>query len=56
MGIPEHKEWDRMHQQAEALRLMKEALAFLDNAGAPSDVGAHLDMAVGRLSETMPRQ
>jgi len=37
----------------EALRLMQEALQNLDEAHAPSDVGAHLDQAIQRLLETV---
>jgi hypothetical protein len=56
MGEPKLKERDRAEQLAEALHLMKEALALLDLAGAPSDVGAHLDLAIDRLSETMAQR
>jgi hypothetical protein len=28
---------------------MKQALDMLDQAGAPADIGAHLDMAICRL-------
>jgi hypothetical protein len=35
----------------EALRLMTEALALLDEAEAPADIGAHLDLAICRLQE-----
>ena len=34
-----------------ALRRMREALELLDEAQAPADVGAHLDLAIVRLSE-----
>lgn len=32
-----------------ALRLMQDALGFLDDSDAPADIGAHLDHAVVRL-------
>jgi hypothetical protein len=34
-------------------RLMEEALGLLDEAGAPADIGAHLDAALCRLSDTL---
>jgi hypothetical protein len=36
-----------------ALRDMKAALAILDNAEAPADVGAHLDLAISRLEAVL---
>jgi hypothetical protein len=39
------------HQFSEALRLLTEALALLDEADAPADIGAHLDLAIYRLEE-----
>lgn len=33
----------------EALRLMSGALKLLDEEGAPSEIGAHLDLAIHRL-------
>jgi hypothetical protein len=36
---------------SEALRLMKDALALLDEAAAPNDIGAHLDLAISRLRD-----
>lgn len=35
----------------EALNCMQSALQLLDDAEAPADVGAHLDLAVCRLTE-----
>lgn len=37
----------------DALHLMKSALALLDEADAPGEVGAHLDLAKCRLIETI---
>lgn len=37
----------------QALRLMQEALALLDIAQAPADIGAHLDLAIERLHENL---
>lgn len=36
-----------------AVRLMREALDLLDQATAPSDIGAHLDLAINRLDESI---
>jgi hypothetical protein len=38
---------------AEALRLMTLALQILDSQKSPGDIGAHLDLAVQRLRETL---
>ena len=35
----------------DALQMMRDALELLDRAQAPGDIGAHLDLAVVRLSE-----
>lgn len=40
---------------AQALDLMKTALQLLDEGRAPPDIGAHLDLAICRLSETLDR-
>ena len=37
-----------------ALLQMESALHLLDEAGAPADIGAHLDLALSRLREVMP--
>ena len=37
-------------QLVEARTLMEEALRLLDEAGASADVGAHLDLAICRLT------
>lgn len=37
----------------EALRLMQEALDILDREKAPSDISAHLDLAIQRLNRTL---
>jgi hypothetical protein len=34
---------------ARAAKLVREAIRLLDAAGAPSDIAAHLDLAVARL-------
>lgn len=34
---------------ARAIELVSEALANLDEAGAPADIGAHLDLALHRM-------
>ena len=38
-----------------ALALMIDALRLLDQAEAPADIGAHLDLAICRLSEALDR-
>lgn len=39
------------HDLSQALILMKQALALIDRAARAHDVGAHLDLAIHRLSE-----
>lgn len=34
-----------------AMAKMQDALDLLDSAGAPAEVGAHLDLAISRLGE-----
>ena len=36
-----------------AQMLMREALAILDRTNAPADVGAHLDLALARLTDAI---
>lgn len=38
----------------EALGLAEKALLLLDVSGAPSDIGAHLDLAIQRMHLTYP--
>ena len=38
---------------AQALELMRSALELLDEANAPADLGAHLDLAICRLEEVI---
>ena len=45
----------RESQLAEALQLMQRALGLLDQADEPGDIGAHLDLAINRLSELIER-
>ena len=44
----------RIEQMAKALQLMTEALRLLDEARAPAQPGAHLDLAIVRLAEAIP--
>jgi len=37
----------------EALELMRSALKALDDAGSPFDAGAHLDLAICRLEQSL---
>lgn len=39
-----------------ATRLVREAIQLLDAAGAPSDIAAHLDLAITRLDELTDAQ
>ena len=39
-----------------ALDLMERALAILDATDVPADIGAHLDLAIERLSGTLGRE
>ena len=36
-----------------AMQLLTSALGILDEAGAPPDIGAHVDVAISRLSEEL---
>lgn len=38
-----------------AMANMRAALELLDSAGAPADVGAHLDLAICRLRDVIRR-
>jgi len=44
-------ESQRRQSKTQALNLMREALALLDEIEAPDAVGAHLDLAINRLQE-----
>ena len=39
----------------EALELMTQALAILDDAGAPGNIGSALDLAIARLAKQLGR-
>jgi hypothetical protein len=41
---------------ARAAKLVREAIQLLDVAGAPSDIAAHLDLAVARLDDLTDAQ
>ena len=45
----------RERQLRNALRLMRDALQLLDETECSADVGAHLDLAICRLSDLLPR-
>ena len=38
---------------SKALQLLQSALELLDQAGAPADIGAHLDFTIVRLLEAL---
>jgi hypothetical protein len=38
----------------DALACMERALELLDEAGVPSDIGAHLDLAICKLRDALP--
>ena len=44
---------DKATKFAQALTAMESALRILDEAGAPPDVGAHLDLALCRLRASL---
>ena len=44
-------ESDLQDGAGKALALMEQALGVLDANGGPSDVGAHLDLAIHRLKD-----
>jgi len=50
MGEAQSKDGELAGALAEALELVTAALARLDEAGAPADIGAHLDLALHRMS------
>lgn len=50
------KPCDGGEQLTRALIHMGTALQLLDAAQAPLDVGAHLDLAIGRLGESLSAQ
>jgi hypothetical protein len=45
----------REQQLRNALSLMRNALQLLDESECPADVGAHLDLAICRLSDLLPQ-
>lgn len=47
---------ERRRKLDEALALMGHALELLDQAEAPGEIGAHLDMAICRLGEETGRE
>lgn len=49
MGEAQLKSTDLGYAMARAIDLVSEALAHLDDANAPGDIGAHLDMALHRM-------
>ena len=42
------------HQAVAALALMEQALALLDEIETPTEVAAHLDLAIARLRDALP--
>lgn len=44
-----HHDPDVDHSLSMALAKMQEALRLLDEAGAPGDIGSHLDLAIAKL-------
>ena len=49
MGEAQSKDGELAGALAEAFELVTAALARLDEAGAPADIGAHLDLALHRM-------
>jgi hypothetical protein len=52
MAEPKLRE-ESLDQLQYALGIMREAIEALDSAGAPADIGAHLDRAILRLEEVL---
>jgi len=48
-----HHEIAEKAELPEALARMSEALRILDAAGAPGEIGSHLDLAIARLEEQL---
>jgi hypothetical protein len=38
-----------------AMQFLKSAIGILDGAGAPADIGAHVDVAIFRIGEELAR-
>ena len=49
MGEAQLKRADLDYAMARAIDLVSEALTLLDDASAPGDIGAHLDLALHRM-------
>ena len=49
MGEAQLKKMELDHVIARAINLVTKALALLDEADAPADIGAHLDLALHRM-------
>jgi hypothetical protein len=45
----------RQHKLLSALSSMEEALRLLDEADCSADIGAHLDLAICRLRDMLPK-
>jgi hypothetical protein len=45
--------FETLEKCEEALKLMRAALSILDDAGSPFDAGAHLDLAICRLQQSL---
>lgn len=48
-----HHEIAEKPELSDALDRMSEALRMLDEAGAPGEIGGHLDLAIARLEEKL---
>lgn len=53
MAEPMPREADTTERLDSAKTLMEDALQLLDDCGAPADIGAHLDLAIHRLSQLL---
>jgi hypothetical protein len=49
MGEPQLKKMELGHAIARAIEMVSQALEMLDEADAPADIGAHLDLALHRM-------
>jgi hypothetical protein len=54
--MTDHKMETSRQLRSEALQLLTEVLALLDQSAAPADIGAHVDLARCRLEGHMEEQ
>jgi hypothetical protein len=55
-GNVEKQSIDPQQMLRDALNLLQTALGLLDRAGAPAQIGAHVDLAAHQLGEALANQ